>query len=352
MQVEGVQWLGTPPLYFVADCLGRSFDMELADHRIRLTFPGVPAGADWSASWLGRSQTLDPVPWQLGPEYRLQSSRAVLMTQAFSWGHLSLTPGVTPYGTDLSTVSASLQKCHFLAEFPLAAGQYTPEHAGHLLEALNAWLFDLSQWVGLATTHDIDSLDWRSVSTSPFAEQVHRHMDDWRGDDDFASSGYYYRQGKLITATAFQWAITKATRGTPPEPWLLLRHARALFGQRQYRRAVIDACTATELALTALVDRWLADVGAGAAREVLLDGYQNVMGRTRLVKKLQADRGLARPVDKQRLQVRLATPRNHASHINKDIPRRVAKSALEVATEVVTDVFPEFSHAPSQFGGM
>ncbi len=46
-----------------------------------------------------------------------------------------------------------------------------------------------------------------------------------------------------------------AANGTqPPDEWLFIRDARSFDNAKQYRRAVIDACTAAELSRTTLID--------------------------------------------------------------------------------------------------
>jgi hypothetical protein len=75
--------------------------------------------------------------------------------------------------------------------------------------------------------------------------------------------------------------MTSAVKLThyPPAEWLFIRDARSLLSAGDFRRAVIDACTAAELSVTALIDRKFDQPGTSPAdREQRFEshhGYQN-----------------------------------------------------------------------------
>ena len=74
----------------------------------------------------------------------------------------------------------------------------------------------------------------------------------------FTSYGRPYC-GEPLTKAQLEQCMALTGGGTrPPAAWLMLRDARSLFYSEDYRRAVLDAGTAAELALTAILDTYLA----------------------------------------------------------------------------------------------
>lgn len=128
--------------------------------------------------------------------------------------------------------------------------------------------------------------------------------------------------------------------GPPPElAWLLLRDARALSAAGQHRRAVIDAATAAELAITRMVDALLEMINAGQ-REALRKKHQTLGSKIALLTK----RGQPLAAD---LYEQLVARRNDAVHEGRTIGSRHCDIAIAAAATVVELAYP----LPAVLGG-
>jgi hypothetical protein len=130
-----------------------------------------------------------------------------------------------------------------------------------------------------------------------------------------------------------------ANRTQPPDAWLFTRDARALLNAKQFRRAVIDAGTAAELAMTALIDRKLTSMNL-LQREKLFEKNRGLWELSNLM--LERDAG-TRP---DGLQQELAEPRNRAAHDGALLSEAKANAAISVAAELVEQAYPLASLLP------
>jgi hypothetical protein len=113
---------------------------------------------------------------------------------------------------------------------------------------------------------------------------------------------------------------------TPPLCWQLIRGSRQQRWQHQWRASVLEAGTAAELALTMLIDSYLANAPA-AARQALLDSYRTLGNRARLFRRL----GGRLPSDFESL----VRSRNMAAHEGAILSGAEATAAEEMAKQVV-----------------
>ncbi len=75
----------------------------------------------------------------------------------------------------------------------------------------------------------------------------------------------------------------------PPAEWALIRDARLLLNAGHIRRAVLDAGTAAELAMTMLVDNYLDDANIqGPLRKAITGAYNNLGSKNALLKLLRS----------------------------------------------------------------
>lgn len=118
----------------------------------------------------------------------------------------------------------------------------------------------------------------------------------------------------------------------PDLAWTLLRDARALEDVGQYRRAVIDAATAAELAVIKLVDTRLEDA-EDKIRDALEEKYRMLGGKTTLLKKL----GNGLP---QSFTDDLVKKRNDAVHDGVDPSWEECVAAIQAALAQVRRAFP------------
>lgn len=119
----------------------------------------------------------------------------------------------------------------------------------------------------------------------------------------------------------------------------MLRDARSLLSSNEYRRAVLDAGTAAELALTAMLDAYPSANSSPDVAEAVMDGTK-MLGRLRdLVKKLLPG------VLPEKFQPRVVDPRNDAAHGAKAMTKDVAEAATATTTELLGA-----AHPLSEFG--
>jgi hypothetical protein len=125
--------------------------------------------------------------------------------------------------------------------------------------------------------------------------------------------------------------------------WLFIRDARSLLNGGQNRRAVIDAATAAELAMTTLIDKYLATANTDEiVRTALLRRYSALEGRTALLRRLRS--GLL----SDQLQRDLIEPRNLATHGGHSLTDAQAQTAVDMAIDIVEAAHPLANLLPTQ----
>lgn len=120
----------------------------------------------------------------------------------------------------------------------------------------------------------------------------------------------------------------------PPDAWLMLRDARSLLNTGEYRRAVLDAGTAAELALTSALDRYLAVHSSDDVAAALMDRSKMLQPLTKLVKELNI---VALP---EHFQQRIIEPRNKAVHGGEETSKDVAETAIATTSELLHATHP------------
>jgi len=122
----------------------------------------------------------------------------------------------------------------------------------------------------------------------------------------------------------------------PPTEWQYLRDAQSWLNAGEARRAVIDACTAAEIALANQVHHLLTGTDEVVIRELLLrcNGIADV---AKLVRKIG---GSAATASRKQIEEQLARVRNRAAHAGKEPDHEEASQALKAATDVAERVLP------------
>lgn len=139
-----------------------------------------------------------------------------------------------------------------------------------------------------------------------------------------------------LTPELFQVALDGAPASPPPTEWLLIRDGRLALKVGSTRQAVIDAGTATELAITKLLQDRLTGT-PGDIVQALLDGHRMLAKRIALLKRL----GGTIPAG---CQSGLVDPRNRATHDGTNPPGSDAREALRIANEFVEAAYPLASY--------
>jgi hypothetical protein len=144
--------------------------------------------------------------------------------------------------------------------------------------------------------------------------------------------------GRSLTAERWSLAAQLVDQGVPPPlAHLLLRDARRAHWDEDLRRAVIDAASAVEVALSAAIRTHLAAMPPKALDE-LVDG--RLRGLVDLYR-FHA-RGLApiTSVSLNRLDNKLAKVRNRVAHAGHRPDPDEVKTALQVAAELLPEIAP------------
>jgi hypothetical protein len=142
----------------------------------------------------------------------------------------------------------------------------------------------------------------------------------------------------------FQGCLTATgNQEAPPAEWLFIRDAHSLLNAGENRRAVIDAATAAELAMTTLIDKYLATANTDEiVRTALVKRYSALEGRTALLRRLRS--GLL----SDQLQRDLIEPRNFATHGGHSLTDAQAQTAVDMAIDIVEEAYPLASLLPTQ----
>lgn len=137
-----------------------------------------------------------------------------------------------------------------------------------------------------------------------------------------------------IDAQKLQRCIDRAQDdGPPPAEWLLLRDANSFSAGQDYRRAVLDAGLAAELAVTKLIRAHLAAAGHANIDRVL---RTNSM-LTPLCRYWLRQCGGTLPAD---YGARLIQRRNAATHAGAVLSEADARDAIAVAREILNQTTP------------
>jgi hypothetical protein len=179
------------------------------------------------------------------------------------------------------------------ALLPRRCRRRTTSNSGRLRKwsphELAVWWASLTDWLGVLTVQDFVGL--RTRQRSILADGFHAWSADTNG---VRRAGYgtavdtVQDYVDVLDRYQLQRAMNLAASGQrPPAEWLFIRDARSLLRAGEYRRAVIDAATAAELALTTLLDNHFSATATHTAiSEALLDRSQSLGGRCKLVNEL------------------------------------------------------------------
>jgi len=206
--------------------------------------------------------------------------------------------------------------------------------ATSIMQGFNEWWALATSWIEIASEEDFEPAP--RPSTSP--NWVRFWTDQGTGEvTEIVGMGFSVdcRMSKTIplNPSSLQSVFTLASEGKqPPIEWLLIRDSRFFLYTRQWRRAVIDAGTASEVAIVKMIDEPLAET-ALILRNKLLSDNQGLKRRGELLTLL----GGSLP---SRFQQRLIEPRNDASHEGADPTELDARDAVEAAVEVVKSALP------------
>lgn len=308
-----------------ADCIGRSFYTRTKSFDLAVTLPRFDYDLRLAA-----------------PEWEAPASTPAALKEQeedFKWGTITAWENA-PDGSQLP-IMARIDRWRIEFFVELAPGTSFHTAAWSAMEEIDDWWELFRSWIETITSHNVST---RRTSGGIRSEPI------WiwdssdfanRRDASIAHSWPFYEQaGPPIDATTLEACMSLAADGEPPpDMWLFIREARALIDRGDFRRAVIDAGTAAELAMTEILDQDLATTDS-VLRDALIDRSRTLEGRAKLMKDLGA--GKVPETFKNDLQV----PRNKAAH--GGVPQTLADAtkALAVATNLVEQAEPSLGLIP------
>jgi hypothetical protein len=334
--LEGHFAVGGAGLYVSTNCLGRIFTSRTTNYDLTVGLPQLD-----TVQQPGR---VIPPAWTYDPRddrERVNERDFIVWGAALGYGAKKAYPAsaqdaaVVYHGRFYTTLSASnddeLLSASNDDEFFAAADDF--------LNELDDWWTRFTSWVGILASQDFVRLGsgMGGIKTRPLSMWT-SNADGQRAGRDIRS--YVPEHGivpmSVLELHDLQACVTATgSEEPPPAEWLFIRDARSLLNGGQSRRAVIDAGTAAELALTTLIDRYLISANTDErVRKALTKRYTGLEGRTALVRRLLP--GLL----SDQLQRDLIDPRNLATHGGHSFTDAAAQTAVDLATVIVEEAQP------------
>lgn len=341
---EGHFVVGGSGLYVTTDCLGRTLDSRTASYDLTIGLPQVDRTPDPYPPEIKRQLNMPDIPrwdllppaWTYGPRNSSERAEEESMMDPV-WGGVLDDGRATGVYPESAKGNAVVLRCRFATTLKAADDQDFEATAQRFLGELDDFWTRFTSWVGILTGQDFVGLGGDPgglTRTRPLytwtADQNEQRADmNWRYFPP-PNRGIPQRQLRL---DELQMCAATAGNESPPAEWLLIRDARSLLGAGQNRRAIIDAATAAEVAMTALIDRHLAATD-GPVRRALAEKYRALEGRESLLRLLKP--GLL----SDQLKRDLIYPRNRATHAGREFTDVQAEAAVSMATSIVERAHP------------
>lgn len=362
---EGHFVVGGQGLYVTTGCLGRTFTSRTASYDLTIGLPQVDKRPDpfppeirQRLSELGEPPSMPkwdliPPAWAYGP--RNEQERLEEEHISPVWGGILDDGRAEKVYPESARDCAVVVRCRFYTTLVAADGDQFEAAAEGFLSELDDWWKRFTSWVGILTVQDFVGL-----GGYPGGATRSRPLLTWTGDAagqraDVKFRSYFPPPRLGFAQSTMQLDLLEAcvtatgNQDPPPAEWLFIRDARALVNAGQIRRAVLDAGTAAELAMTTLIDRHLEDAHAeDAIRKALTRGYSTLGAKRELLDWLRP--GLL----PGGVQPDLINMRNTASHGRNrgrswdEITVEQGVKAVEIATAIVESAHSLASLLPTQ----
>ncbi|HEY3088285.1 MAG TPA: hypothetical protein VGJ59_09500 [Jatrophihabitantaceae bacterium] len=314
------------PLMIDSDLFGREFPIALGGLDGTLLMPNL--------TWHGREPVMGAPSLRAASEsaprwLRPEAVRFFWGATHTQWSDTHLVTAGTLITVGLRFVDVPDDNVAY-GESRYGRGAPTGPTVDALFESIGPWFDAFSIWVAVLTRQDMDvdaplqALRGRGHGLSVWAIDggVWSHL------IHAESSVIHLQDADMLTLATVQRILGLVERGeVPPAGHLPLVSARAAMIRGQYRRAVIEAATAAELALNRLFEQKLARLPK-VSRQALLDEQRTLGLLEPLVRNMTGDVRL--PAD---MKANLVTPRNRAMHSNQQPTSQVAARALAIAAE-------------------
>jgi hypothetical protein len=265
------------------------------------------------------------------------------------WGCLQSWDDPDNWENTVIPTSAVVERLRFVTEGAADDDDQFHHTRDHIRWDQADWWSRLADWIGVLSSQDLIEFGKQRRIRRSFEQASMWIADPKCGQEPgFASlhiPDIRPYSGEPLTKEQLTRCMTLTGEAKrPPEAWLMLRDARSLLRSAEYRRAVLDAGTAAELALTSMLDTYLSVNSSPHVAEALMDDTKMLGRLCKIVKKLLPG---ALP---DKFQARVIDPRNDAAHGVKEITKDVAETAIATTTELLNTAHPlsDFGLPPSQ----
>lgn len=300
--IEGFYDWG-PGVVVHADCLARSYRSALPGRPLTVALPTFDGSA-----------VVEPPPRYTRPHEYVEVDPPNPWGELRSWNNAE----------DGSPIPVTVCVRRVRILLPVTPAEAADLNLGPQLDsALSPWWEALSSWVEVVTGQDLAALGERR----PKQPQTF-HL--WGGNADgtmrplaMMFQANIFPQAAALTSDGLRACLSAVAQGqSPPPERLHLSDARALHNNGQWRRAVIDAATAAEVAITSWLDTRLSNAEPDVKAALL--NTPLTLGR---LHRLYTQLGGVLPSEFEKLVVK---PRNDAAH--RGMPLSPEQSAAAIAT--------------------
>jgi hypothetical protein len=293
-----------------AQLLNKTFPARIAGYDATVHPPSITVGDGVDAGWLAPPRVLGRPPAK-AEEY---------------WG-------MVHHGTKENPVGVMIQQLAFTAE--VADGADLEQFAKGLVDAMDAWWENVRAWLEVVTGQHLTDVGHQKIGYIGHKTPIWPLLEDgthWTPISWLTTSQLPFpRQVPAVTADILRDCAALADVA-PQLAWTLLRDARSLAIADQRRRAVIDAATAGELAVTAMLDDSL-------KTETATEAARLKRRAPMLSQKVDLLDSRGHPLP-QSFRLDLMYKRNEAVHEGTQVTPAECGAAIAEAAAVVETAFP------------
>ena len=293
-----------------AELLPETFTTRVSDYEATVHMPSVTLDDGVDASWLA--------PPRIGGRPPARSEKY--------WGMIHV-------GTKAKPVEVVIQQLALTAEMP--DGEDLQRAAESIVGAMDTWWDNVRGWLETVTGQHLTQVGHRKTEFIGNKTPIWTLLEDGTHGTPISiatTSDLSLGQVHGVTADIFRECVSLAGE-EPGLAWTLLRDARSLSEVGQYRRAVIDAATAAEVAVSAILDTRLQGTDE-QVRKALLASNRMLGPKGKLLNKLGC------PPLPSTFDEDLVKPRNDAVHKGEPPDGVQCRKAISMAVEVVDKGFP------------
>ncbi len=322
--VEGHVIVPGSGLLVTRDCLGQSL-------RSRVSHPEGFYGLVIGLPRLDRGSVLDPLiapDWDSGPSNESELAAPPGERAPVRWGEVIWTEGED---------KAFVFRCRYYTELPaFDDGELSQDVWDDFNAQFVGWWESFTSWAAIRASQDLTGppqWDWSGPDLEGWSIDMGGHPAGFTTHEMVSRKISPTR--RVLDFQDLEACASAAGNGPPPLEWRLIRDARSLFNAGDYRRAVIDAATAAELAMTLLIENYLEEADALIGVRQAIGRSASTLGGKRIVLELLRPGLVSKSAQRD-----LIDKRNGASHSGEVFTPKESQAALDIATAIVDAAYP------------